>query len=287
MPELPEVETVRVQLWQRLKGKTIENVEVLRAKSVRDDKSFAKKLKGLTLKDIDRVGKLLIFSFKEKGDVFLLAHLRMTGQLFVTDNKGDVRVQGGHETPQDHTMPNSHTRVIIKFNKGTTLYFNDQRVFGYLQVSNREGSKAARARFGPEPHGAEFDFDYFWQGLQKSKQNIKARLLDQTFVAGLGNIYVDESLFRAGLSPLRPANSLTLTEAKKLARIAGQVLREAILHGGTTFQSFKDSEGQKGNYTKKLKVFARQGQPCPKCGQVILKTRVAGRGTHYCAHCQK
>lgn len=287
MPELPEVETVRVQLWTRLKGKTVEDVQILRPKSVRDDKLFAKKLIGLTLKDIDRVGKLLIFSFKEKPDVFLLAHLRMTGQLFVTDSKGEVQVQGGHETPQDDKMPNSHTRVIVKFNKGTTLYFNDQRVFGYLQIADKAGSSAARARFGPEPHAIDFNFEYFWNGLQKSRQNIKARLLDQTFIAGLGNIYVDESLFRAGISPLRPANSLTLAEAKKLTREAGKVLKQAIASGGTTFQSFKDSTGQKGNYTKKLKVFARHGQPCPKCGHVILKTRVAGRGTHYCAHCQK
>lgn len=287
MPELPEVETVRIQLWQRLKGKTIEDIKILRTKSVRDDGLFAKKIRGLTLRDIDRVGKLLIFSFKEKPDIFLLAHLRMTGQLFVTDKDGEVKVQGGHETPLDHMMPNSHTRVIVKFNKGTTLYFNDQRVFGYLQVTDKAGTVTARARFGPEPHSEDFDFKYFWNGLQRSQQNIKARLLDQTFIAGLGNIYVDESLFRAGISPVRPANNLTLAEAKKLARIAGKVLEEAIAAGGTTFQSFKDSTGQKGNYTSKLKVFARHGQPCPKCGSTIIKTRVAGRGTHYCEHCQK
>jgi formamidopyrimidine-DNA glycosylase len=287
MPELPEVETVRVQLWQQLKGKTVESVKVLRAKSVRDNKFFAKKIKGLTVKDIDRVGKLLIFSFKEKPDIFLLAHLRMTGQLFVTNNKGKLKVSGGHETPHDHTMPNRHTRVIIQFNKDTTLYFNDQRVFGYLQLTDSAGSAISRARFGPEPHATDFDFKYFWNGLQKSRQNIKARLLDQTFVAGLGNIYVDESLFRAGISPLRQSNSLTLPEAKKLAREAGKVLKEAIAHGGTTFQSFKDSTGQKGNYTSRLKVFARHGQPCPKCGHTIVKTRVAGRGTHYCINCQK
>lgn len=286
MPELPEVETVRVQLWQSLKGKTIEDVTILRSKSVRDDKYFAKKVSGLTLKDIDRVGKLLIFSFKEKPDTFLLAHLRMTGQLFVTDKGGEVRVQGGHETPLDNMMPNSHTRVIIKFNKGTTLYFNDQRVFGYLQVTDKAGTAAARARFGPEPHANDFNFEYFWNGLQRSQQNIKARLLDQTFVAGLGNIYVDESLFRAGISPTRPANTLTKNEAKKLVRIAGKVLKEAILAGGTTFQSFKDSAGKKGNYTSKLKVFARHGKACPNCGSTIIKTRVAGRGTHYCPECQ-
>ncbi|MEX2341168.1 MAG: DNA-formamidopyrimidine glycosylase family protein, partial [Candidatus Paceibacterota bacterium] len=140
MPELPEVETVRIQLWQRLKGKTIEDVEILRPKSVRGDILFTEKVKGLTLKEIDRVGKLLIFSFKEKADVFLLVHLKMTGQLFVTNNKGEIGAKGGHETPHDHVMPSRHTRVVIKFNKGTTLYFNDQRVFGYLQLTDSAGS---------------------------------------------------------------------------------------------------------------------------------------------------
>ncbi len=286
MPELPEVETVRAQLWQRLQGKTVESVKVLNLKSTRNDAGFARKLKGLTLRDIDRVGKLLIFSFKERPDRFLLAHLKMTGQLFVVDKKGEVRAQGGHETPHDHTLPNRHTRVVIGFEGGTTLYFNDQRIFGYLHLTNGAGSQAARARFGPEPHADDFDIEYFTKGLQKSGRNIKALLLDQTFVAGLGNIYVDEALFRAGLRPARLAKSITPAEAKKLAREAGKVLKEGIKHGGTTFQSFKDSTGAKGNYTKKLKVFARHGQPCLTCGTIITKTRVAGRGTHYCEHCQ-
>ncbi len=287
MPELPEVETVRVQLWQRLKNKSIEKIEVLNKKSVKNDAGFSRKLLGLTIKDIDRVGKLLIFSFKEKEDLFLLSHLRMTGQLFVVDNKGKVKAQGGHETPHDHTLPNRHTRVIINFSNGTTLYFNDQRIFGYLEVVDKESMGFARARFGPEPHAKSFDFDYFYQGLQKSGQSIKAKLLDQTFIAGLGNIYVDESLFRSHILPDRKSNSLSLAEAKSLAKEAAKVLEEAILSGGTTFQSFKDSTGNKGNYTAKLKVFARQGKPCLKCGEAIQKTRVAGRGTHFCPSCQK
>jgi formamidopyrimidine-DNA glycosylase len=286
MPELPEVETVRLQLWQRLKGKKINSVKVLNPKSVGNDSGFGRKLKGLTVKDIDRVGKLLIFSFKEDPECFLLAHLKMTGQLFVADENGKVRARGGHETPHDHTLPNQHTRVIIGFSGGKTLYFNDQRIFGYLHLTDKEGMRLARARFGPEPQTKGFDLDYFLQGLGRSRQNIKARLLDQTFVAGLGNIYVDESLFRAGLSPTRPANSLTEAEAKTLSRSASSILKEAIKHGGTTFQSYKDSKGQKGNYTKKLKVFARQGHPCPTCGHTIQKIRLAGRGTHFCPNCQ-
>lgn len=287
MPELPEVETVRQQLWQRLKGKKILEVEVIHQKSVREDKGFKKKLLGLSIKDIDRVGKLLIFSFTGKEDLFMLAHLKMTGQLFVVDAKGKIKAQGGHETQHDHTLPNRHTRVAIKMTGGTMLYFNDQRIFGYLTLTDKAGASSARARFGPEPIADNFNFKKFFAGLQKSGQNIKAKLLDQTFVAGLGNIYVDESLFRSGIRPMRKANSLDESEAKLLAKEMSKVLKEAIKHGGTTFQTFKDSTGQKGNYTRKLKVFARHGKPCAKCGQMIVKTRVAGRGTHFCPECQK
>lgn len=286
MPELPEVETVRLQLLQRLQGKTITNVKVLNQKSVRDDKNFARKLKGLTINDIDRVGKLLIISFLEKEDLFMQAHLRMTGQLFVVEDGGDVKARGGHETPLDNTLPNKHTRVIISF-EGSTLYFNDQRIFGYLHLTNNKRVLAARSRFGPEPHAQNFDTNYFIKGLKKSGRNIKALLLDQTFVAGLGNIYVDEALFRAGIRPERLAKSITDQEARKLAKEASKVLKEGIKHGGTTFQSFKDSSGKKGNYSKRLKVFARHGRPCLICDETIIKTRVAGRGTHFCAHCQK
>lgn len=287
MPELPEVETVRAQLWAKLKGKKILKVEVRHQKSVRDDKGFSKKLKGLKIADIDRIGKLLIFSFKGEKDLFMLAHLKMTGQFFAVDEKGRVGAKGGHETPLDHQLPNKHTRVIIGFDDGTTLYFNDQRIFGYLSLTDRKGVAAARSRFGPEPHGGDFDFGYFYSRLEKSGRNIKALLLDQTFVAGLGNIYVDEALFRSEIRPDRMARSITRTEAKRLASEAAKVLKEGIKHGGTTFQSFKDSAGQKGNYTKRLKVFARHGKPCLTCGTAITKSRVAGRGTHFCEQCQK
>lgn len=287
MPELPEVETVRTQLWAKLKGKTISEIEVRHQKSVRDDKNFTRQLKGLRLKDIDRVGKLLIFSFQGKPDLFLLAHLKMTGQFFVVDKQGKVGAKGGHETRLDHQLPNKHTRVILQFKDGTTLYFNDQRIFGYLTLTDQKGVAAAKSRFGPEPHSDRFNFDYFFSRVQKSGRNIKALLLDQTFVAGLGNIYVDEALFRSGVRPDRQARSLTQVEAKQLASEASKVLKEGIKHGGTTFQSFKDSDGKKGNYTRKLKVFARHGKPCVVCGEAVIKTRVAGRGTHLCQNCQK
>lgn len=289
MPELPEVETVRVQLWAKLKNQKITDVTILHQKSVAHDKNFKQKLKGKTLSKIDRIGKLLIFSFKEDANLFLLAHLKMTGQFFVTDRKGKISIRGGHQdqNTDQSGLPSRHTRVVIDFDNGAKLYFNDMRLFGYLKLANKTEVETAKSRFGPEPTSPNFDRNYFYTGLRKRSRSLKAVLLDQTFVAGLGNIYVDEALFRAKLLPTRLANTLNKKESDRLAKWSGQVMLDSIQNGGTTFQSFLDADGQKGDYFKKLKVFARQGKPCVTCGTSIIKTRVAGRGTHYCPQCQR
>lgn len=289
MPELPEVETVRIQLWRKIKGKKISAVDILHPKSVSRDAQFADKLIGLKISDIDRVGKLMIFKFSGQKDLFMLAHLKMTGQFFYTDKKGKLSGGGGHTASHRDfaKFPGRHTRVAIHFNDGSTLYFNDMRLFGYLRITSKTEKEEAVAKFGPEPHSKGFNFKNFRDGLLRRGTSIKAVLLDQSFVAGLGNIYVDEALHRAGILPERIAKSLTDDEAARLRRAASAVLREAIKAGGTTFQSFADAEGKDGGYVKKLRVFAREGLPCPNCGSVIEKTRVAGRGTHYCPKCQK
>jgi len=288
MPELPEVETVRVQLWSKLSGRKIMRVEVFHAKTVAADTSFGKRLKGLTFSDITRVGKLLIFSFQEKSSLYLLGHLKMTGQFFFVDGKGQL-VGGGHSVVNADIsrFPGRHTRVAFHLNDGGVLYFNDMRLFGYLRLVDEGALQKARARFGPEPIAPDFDHEQFANALKKRKTSIKAVLLDQTFVAGLGNIYVDEALFYAGIRPTRQASKLTKKEALLLAEGTTVILREAIKNGGTTFQHFIDAEGKKGNHTEHLQVFGRQGQPCYRCGITIKKTRVAGRGTHYCPNCQK
>lgn len=287
MPELPEVETVRVQLWKRLRGEKIKRVQVFNPKTVGHDTAFARRLKGLTFNDIDRVGKMLIFSFKDNDKHFLLGHLKMTGQFFFVGKDGTL-VGGGHSLSATDTaeFPGRHTRVGLEFESGSTLYFNDMRMFGYLRLTDPIGLETARARFGPEPIAVNFDANWFAEKLKNRKTSIKAALLDQGFIAGLGNIYVDEALFRAKIRPMRRADQLKKSEALTLAKEAKKVLEEAIKHGGTTFQHFADAEGQKGNYTKKLKVFGRQGKACLRCGTTIKKTRVAGRGTHYCPNCQ-
>jgi formamidopyrimidine-DNA glycosylase len=287
MPELPEVETVRLQLLKKVVGKTISGVEVLHSKSVAHDETIEDKLTGLTIEHIDRIGKLLIFSFVGQSDLFMLAHLKMTGQFFYLDETGVSG--GGHSmTEQDMSgLPNRHTRVAFHFIDRSALYFNDMRLFGYTKLATAADVVKARAGFGPEPIKPDFDATWFTTMVRKRKTPIKAVLLDQAFVAGLGNIYVDEALFRAGVRPTRAAYKLTKNEAVAIATASGDVMRESILVGGTTFQHFADTGGERGNFTDHLRIFGKQGIPCATCGTIIKKIRVAGRGTHYCPTCQK
>ncbi len=289
MPELPEVETVRLQLKSRIIGKSIAEAEVFHSKTVMHDASFAEKLRDKTFADISRVGKLLIFSFENETDFYVLAHLKMTGQFFYISEEDEV-VGGGHSLDDksilDGVWPHKHTRVALYLNDGSALYFNDMRLFGYFMVVSKTEKDNKVATFGPEPHADTFDDESWLLKVRKRKTSIKAALLDQKLIAGLGNIYVDEALWAAGVAPMRKADTLTLDETLRIRKAAAKVLKSAIKAGGTTFSTFKDTYGETGAYIKKLKVFGRQGQTCSHCGAKIEKTKVAGRGTHWCASCQ-
>lgn len=287
MPELPEVETVRLQLLHKVVGKRIKRVEVFHQKTVAYDTTFTARLAGQTIEHIDRVGKLLIMSFTDAPDLFLLAHLKMTGQFLFRDKAGILG--GGHSLTAADTreLPGKHTRVAFFFTDGSALFFNDMRLFGYTKLATADEVMAARAKFGPEPIHDDFDLEAFALGLRRRKTPVKAALLDQSFIAGLGNIYVDEALFRAAVRPTRRADRVTKKEAYEIATHGGAVMRHSIAVGGTTFQHFVDTGGENGNYTDYLQVFGKQNTPCPMCGTLIRKIRVAGRGTHYCPTCQK
>lgn len=287
MPELPEVETVRLQLLHKISGKKIKKIKVFAQKTVNNNQFFEKTLINKTIRHIDRVGKLMIFEFTDKANLFMLAHLKMTGQFFFTDKEGIIG--GGHSVAESdwQKLPNKHTRVEFTFSDDTKLYFNDLRKFGYLKLVDAKELKINKEKFGPEPTSKNFDTNSFYEKLKTRRTSIKAFLLNQSIVAGLGNIYVDETLFKAGISPTRSANKITKKEAEKIARFSGDIMQKAITARGTTFQHFTDTAGKTGNYTEHLKVFGKQNTPCRKCGQLITKTKVAGRGTHYCPHCQK
>lgn len=287
MPELPEVETVRLQLTRAVVGKTIESVEVFHPKTVAYDTTIKDRLHGKTFSSIDRIGKLLIFSFKKESDLFLLGHLKMTGQFLFRDKHGDLSGGGHSMTERDYVqLPGRHTRVAFHFSDSTSLFFNDMRLFGYTKLADKTEADAARAGFGPELIALDFDVPWFVEAVRKRRAPIKAVLLDQSFVSGLGNIYVDEALWRAKVRPMRRADTLTKKEAAAIAAASAKVMQESISMGGTTFQHFTDTKGDKGNFSKKLKVFSKQGTPCSRCKTTIKKVRVAGRGTHYCPGCQ-
>ncbi len=287
MPELPEVETVRLQLRRGLVGKTIDCVTVLHQKTIGHNRTIAQKLIHKTIADINRVGKLMVISFAGEADLFLLAHLKMTGQFFL--RSGAAVTGGGHSTTEAdiRELPGRHTRVVFSFTNGDTLYFNDMRLFGYIKLANLKMVEQVRAGFGPEYIDETFDDAWFVAALRKRKTTVKAALLDQSLASGLGNIYADEALWRAQVRPMRRANTLTKKEAAALRAAARDVMLESIRVGGTTFQHFADTDGKAGNFTDYLQVFGKQGTACPRCSAAILKTRVVGRGTHYCQGCQK
>ncbi len=287
MPELPEVETVRLQLLHKVRGKTLARVVPHHQKTVAYNTDINTQLANKTIADINRVGKLLIFSFVDETNLFLLAHLKMTGQFFVRDVAGVVG--GGHSmSPADHiNLPNRHTRSSFYFTDGSAMFFNDMRLFGYTKVADLAEMTHARAGYGPEPINPDFDIPWFVERVRRRKTPIKAALLNQSFVAGLGNIYVDEALWRAQVRPTRRADRVTKLAAAAIAVAAGDVMRESIVVGGTTFQHFVDTDGDNGNFTDYLKVFGKQHTPCQRCGTLIKKIRCAGRGTHFCPGCQK
>lgn len=293
MPELPEVETVRRDLKARVLDKKIKEFLILNPKTLKSSAAESIKiLIGNSFSDILRRGKLLIFKL-EKKNRYLLVHLKMTGQLIYLSQK--EKIAGGHslsshsfEKSVGGELPNKHTRVQITFQDKSNLFFNDLRKFGYLKiVDEQELENIIAANYGPEPLDNNFVQIDFRDQIKRKKKNIKAILLDQKLVAGLGNIYVDEVLFTAGVRPGRLATSLNNQELKKIYQSIIKILSQAIKYRGTTFSNFVDSEGKKGNFSTRLKVYGRGKLPCYHCSSAIIKTKIAGRGTHYCPHCQK
>lgn len=293
MPELPEVETVRQDLVKHLVGARFSQIKIINFKNVAPQATFlAKLLNGKEILAIRRKGKLLMVDLKDSRN-HLLFHLKMTGQLVLKGKKESIA--GGHNLSEESfskavggSLPNKFTRAIFDFRDGETLFFNDMRKFGYIKlVDEKELALILQNNYGPEPLDGEFNFEYLKSILKNRRAPVKAVILNQKLIAGLGNIYADESLFLAGISPWRFASSLKTEEIKILVQVIKKVIKKAILARGTTFKDFVDGKGNKGGFIKKLKVYQRQGKNCFICSGIILKKKVAGRGTHYCPTCQK
>lgn len=286
MPELPEVETVRRDLTRVLIGVPIVGVEAFHTKTIGPltAAQLTKKLAGQSIKNIDRIGKLLILEISGIDEV-ILVHLKMTGQLIY--QAGEEILAGGHSLAESiATLPNKHTRVIVTFKNGTQLFFNDLRLFGYWKIVDRAELAVVKSGYGIEPLTPNFTWSNFKQALVGRKTNIKALLLNQTIIAGLGNIYVDEALWRAKILPSRRVNALREGELKKLWQACHEVIELGVKHRGTTFNHFVDGHGQKGGFLEFLEVYGKKGQPCSRCKTPIKKISLAGRGTHFCPQCQ-
>ncbi len=286
MPELPEVETLAVDLDAQLRGKVISRLELIGKHSIVKNHwpSFKKSLEGKKIIRIFRRAKMVVIDL---GDQVLLIHLKMTGQLIYVLKKNII--VGGHPIVSTGiNVPNAFTRFVLYFKDGAVLYFNDIRKFGWIKLLTRDEFEVLDQSTGVEPLGRQFTYLFFSRMLERRKNTtIKAALLDQKQLVGLGNIYVDEVLFRSGVRPTRRVATLGESERKKLFQAIPYILKKSISKRGTTFRTFLDSKGERGNFMSFLKVYGRNGKQCPQCGAEIQKTRVAGRGSHWCKNCQK
>lgn len=287
MPELPEVETVRRGLHELIIGRVVKKVVHDTPKgfpnAAADVEQF---LIGSTITDVRRRAKVLMIDLST--DYTLVIHLKMTGQLVF--RALDIAFGAGH--PNESLigeLPDRSTRVTFTFADGSHLYFNDQRKFGWvrlmptLEVPNIDFMQ----KVGPEPLERDFTHEQFAQRFtRRAKSPIKAAILDQTVVAGVGNIYADESLWGARIHPLTKVASVSPAEYKLLYSELRDVMNLAIEKGGSTDKNYVNAEGKRGSYMDFARVFRREGQPCPRCGTTIIKFKAAGRGTHICPQCQ-
>jgi formamidopyrimidine-DNA glycosylase len=272
MPELPEVETVRARLEPVLTGRRFERVEIHDPRLVRpyEPAEVAAELEGERVAAVERRGKYLIFRF-ESGRV-LLIHLRMTGSLRHTS--GDLA-----EDP--------HRRAVVRLDNGSDVTYRDVRRFGtWLLLEPGELEPYLGARVGEEPLDALFTAARLGERLARRRAPIKAALLDQRTLAGMGNIYVDEALWRAKIHPLRAAESLDRNELRRLHKAVRAALEAGIARQGSTLRDYALPDGGSGSMQHEFKVYGREGEPCDRCGTPISKTRVAGRGTWFCSTCQ-
>jgi formamidopyrimidine-DNA glycosylase len=273
MPELPEVETVRRTLLNLIIGKEIRDVDVFYQKMIRNIsiEEFKDSLVGKTFDDIERYGKYLVFIL---GDVALISHLRMEGKYFIKN------------TDQ---LIDKHEHVIIYFTDGSTLRYQDTRKFGTMDVypySNIHIDSPI-TKLGYEPFNERLNVKYLKEKLKKKTIAIKSALLDQTIITGLGNIYVDEVLFRCRLHPEKSAGSLKKKDYENIIENSKKVLEKAINLGGTTIRSYTSSLGVTGRFQNDLLVHMKENEPCTVCDTPITKIKVNGRGTYYCMKCQK
>ncbi len=290
MPELPEVETIRLGLKKAIVGKTIAGVDVRVPKLFHGDK---KSIIGKKVLDVGRRAKQIIIDVE--GDNDLLIHLKMTGQLIYRPKQesgvaSHGQIAGGHPS-KDWTavLPNGTTHIIFDFSDGSKLFFNDLRKFGWIKIFEaKELKHKLTEELGVEPFDKEFTTDELAKIIsKKSNWNIKKILTDQTLISGIGNIYADESLFWAGILPTRIAKTIKYDEVLRLHTSIIKALQIGLKYGGSSENTYYKIDGAKGQAQEHFQVYAQEGKKCKRCGGVIQKIKLNGRGTHFCPGCQK
>lgn len=289
MPELPEVEVVRLFLESKLIGKQISKLEILTEKSFIGDSNLIINQK---ITKFTRLGKQL--SLHLQNNLIILFHLKMTGQIIYSplSLKGVPTGRGifGHPTKDSFAdLPNKSTRIIFTFSDKSKLFFNDQRKFGWVKVLNKDELVKSQKNIGVDAISPDFTEKYFYSQLQKTSRAIKPVLLDQSFLAGIGNIYANDALFLSKINPITPAKKISFQKAKLLRQNIVNLLQESILHGGSTARDNKyiHPDGSKGEHQYHFRVYQRDGQPCLVCQTPIKRIKIGGRGTFFCPHCQK
>lgn len=299
MPELPEVETIKRQLEKKLVGLTISDVEV------RNEKSFTGKrleVTGKKIAGVERRGKMMVWELADSGQarmtgnkeiasspakpdprndkLFLVFHLKMSGQILYATRKDGKR---------DTLREDKHVRVVFHFNDGSKLYFRDVRKFGWIKIISNLKSSNLFGSLGAEPFSSDFTTDYLSQIAGKTKKPIKTLLMEQTKIAGIGNIYSNEALFLAKIRPTRTGKSLTPKEIETLYNSILAVLEEGISHEGSSGKDkgYVTAFGESGKHQKYFKVYQREGEKCKSCGETIQRIVIGGRGTFFCGECQK
>jgi formamidopyrimidine-DNA glycosylase len=279
MPELPEVETIRRVLAEKISGHRIVSITVnhLKPLGTQTAAELNSRLINQKILVVERRAKFLLIRLEQGA---LLVHLGMTGQLFAVP-------RGQKSAPGLPALPDKHTHLILELNRGLFLYFRDIRRFGRFRWLAAEQERAYLAHLGPEPLLGGFTAKGLGEALTGRAASIKALLLNQKVVAGLGNIYVDEALFRARVAPQTSGGKLTASQVAHLHAAIQAVLKEAIQYRGTTLSDYFDPESRRGGFQDRLKVYGREGEPCVVCGTPITKGVLAQRGTHWCRKCQK
>ena len=272
MPEMPEVETVRRGLNAQVKGRKITKVEIRYTPLITGDvEQFVEFVTGATITNVDRRAKFLLIHLD--NGFTIISHLRMEGRYRISADPAAI---------------DKHSHAIFTLDNGQKMIYNDVRKFGRMQLWKTAdlANNKSIAKLGPEPLSKEFTFANLTPRIMRHRKDIKTVLLDQSVMSGLGNIYVDEVLWNVKVHPETPANHLSDVDIQNIIEASNVEMKKAIEAGGSTIRSYVDATGHTGNMQNSLKVYGKEGTPCPRCGTEIVKIKVGGRGTHFCPKCQ-